>query len=157
MLVVDSPGYPVTAGTEFAFDTSFCLPMASGAAPQIAPDVAAVPEYVDAAAAIAAQGLRVGAYVGTPIVRPDGELFGTVCGYSPESASGSLYDLAPLLMVFSSLLSAVLAADTGSHRGGTGGGTGAARRRDGCVDGSAESSGLGPLPGAGGGTVPPVR
>ena len=61
----------------------------------------------------------VSAYVGTPIVAPGGELFGTVCGYDPERQSASLAELLPLLDLLSSLLAAVLAGDlqaTGTAR-----------------------------------------
>lgn len=108
MLAVDSPAYGVEAGAEFPFSASFCRPMVAGTAPQIAPDVSVVPEY---AAAAATAPIPVGAYVGTPIVRPDGELFGTVCGYAPSSQPETLRAHQPLLGLLSSLLSSVLEAD----------------------------------------------
>jgi len=49
--------------------------------------------------------------VGTPIVAPGGELFGTVCGYDPQRQPEPLAQLQPLLDLLSSLLSAVLAGD----------------------------------------------
>jgi hypothetical protein len=85
--------------------------MVSGAAPRIAPDVSAYPVY---AAVAAASAFPVAAYVGTPIVSPNGELFGTVCGYDQEPQS--LTDLRPLLDLLSSLLSAVLAGDLHATR-----------------------------------------
>ncbi len=108
-LAVDSPGYDVVAGTEFPYDRSLCRSMVVGAAPRIAPDVALVPEYAEAARSTGPY--TVGAYVGTPIVRPGGELFGTVCGYDPHPQPPSLHDHLPLLDLLSSLLSAVLEAD----------------------------------------------
>jgi len=109
-LILASAGdtYPVDDGDEFAFCESLCSQMVSGAAPRTAPDVARVPEY---AALACMSPLSLGAYVGTPIVRPDGELFGTVCGVDPDPQPESLSDLRPLLDVLSSLLSAVLAGD----------------------------------------------
>jgi GAF domain-containing protein len=80
VLVVDSPAYEVPVGAQFPYSASFCRSMVTGTAPQIAPDVSVVPAY--AATALTAP-ITVGAYVGTPIVNPDGELFGTVCGYDP--------------------------------------------------------------------------
>ncbi len=109
MLTVDSPAYGVVAGVEFPYAASMCRSMVSGRAPQIAPDVTEVPEYA-AAAAIAP--ITVNAYVGTPIVQPDGSLFGTLCGYDPTRQSEALVDHLPLLDLLSSMLSAVLAADT---------------------------------------------
>jgi diguanylate cyclase (GGDEF)-like protein len=109
-LILASAGdaYPVDDGDEFMFCESLCSQMVSGAAPRTAPDVAQVPEY---AALACMSPLSLGAYVGTPIVRPDGELFGTVCGIDPDPQPESLSDLRPLLDVLSSLLSAVLAGD----------------------------------------------
>ncbi len=109
-LTVDSAEYPVVAGAEFPYASSMCRSMVSGAAPRIAPDVGAVPEYAAAAANVLP--LVVNAYVGTPIVRPDGELFGTVCGYDPRRQAESLHEHQPLLDLLSSLLSAVLEADS---------------------------------------------
>ncbi len=109
MLTVDSPAYGVVAGVEFPYAASMCRSMVSGRAPQIAPDVTEVPEYA-AVAAIAP--ITVNAYVGTPIVQPDGSLFGTLCGYDPTRQSEALVDHLPLLDLLSSMLSAVLAADT---------------------------------------------
>jgi diguanylate cyclase (GGDEF)-like protein len=109
-LVLSSTGdtYPVQAGDVFPFSTSFCRRMVSGDAPRIAPDVAQVPAYAEAAAAAP---ITVGAYVGTPITGPGGELFGTVCGFDPHPLSESLTEQQPLLDLLSSLLAAVLAGD----------------------------------------------
>ena len=108
MLTVEAPAYGVTAGAEFPFADSMCRSMVASTAPQIAPDVALVPDYA-AAAAIAP--ITVGAYLGTPIVRGDGSLFGTLCGYDPEPQPRSLTAHQPLLDLLSSMLSAVLDAD----------------------------------------------
>jgi GAF domain-containing protein len=108
MLAVDSPGYGIPVGAQFPYSASLCRSMVSGAAPQIAPDISVVPEY--AATALAAP-IDIGAYVGTPIVGPDGELIGTVCGFDPAAQPESLRAQQPLLGLLSSLLSAVLEAD----------------------------------------------
>jgi diguanylate cyclase (GGDEF)-like protein len=109
MLTVDSPAYGVVAGAEFPYAASMCRSMVSGRAPQIAPDVSQVADY---AAVAAAAPIPVSAYVGTPIVRPDGSLFGTLCGYDPARQPVGLVDQLPLLDLLSSMLSAVLAADS---------------------------------------------
>lgn len=109
MLVVESPAYGIVAGDAFPYAASMCRSMVAGDSPQIAPDVTTVAEY---AAAAAAAPITVGAYVGTPIVRPDGTLFGTLCGYDPARQPESLLTLQPLLDLLSSMLSAVLDADT---------------------------------------------
>jgi diguanylate cyclase (GGDEF)-like protein len=108
LLAAQGDGYPVAAGTVLPFAVSFCRSMVSGAAPRVAPDVDAVSEYAAAAEVCA---FSVGAYVGTPIVAPGGELFGTVCGYDSQRQPESLVGLQPLLDLLSSLLAAVLAGD----------------------------------------------
>lgn len=109
MLTVDAPAYGIAAGLEVPFANSFCRSMIAGTAPQIAPDIDEVPEYVEAAALAP---ITIGAYLGTPIVRPDGTLFGTLCGYDPQHQTEELRKLQPLLDLLSSMLSAVLQADT---------------------------------------------
>ena len=111
MVKVRASGYPMAAGTQLPFETSFCRPMAEGLAPQIATNVTEVPAYRAAAAAADRLGFHVGSYVGIPIARPDGELFGTVCGFSPEADNDALSHMQPLLGVLSTLLAAVLEAD----------------------------------------------
>ncbi len=108
VLVSSGDTYPVGVGDAFPFAASLCSRMVSGAAPRIAPDVAHTPGYADLAAAVP---IAVGAYVGTPIAMPDGELFGTVCGLDPHAQPEEMTELQPLLDLLSSLLSAVLAGD----------------------------------------------
>lgn len=108
VLSVDSPAYGIPAGAEFDYGESLCRFMVSGAAPQIAPDVSEVPVYAAAAEVVP---IPVAAYVGTPIVSPDGSLFGTLCGYDPARRTAALVAQQPLLDLLSSMLSAVLEAD----------------------------------------------
>ncbi len=108
MLTVDAPAYGILAGAEFPYSASMCRSMVAGQAPQVAPDVSAVPAY---AAVARSAPITVGAYVGTPIARPDGTLFGTLCGYDPGRQADDLLDLQPLLDLLSSTLSAVVEAD----------------------------------------------
>ncbi|HEY0815533.1 MAG TPA: GGDEF domain-containing protein [Pseudonocardia sp.] len=109
MLTVSAPAYGLTAGAEIPYATSPCSAMVSGAAPRIAPDISRVADY---AAAAAVAPIVINAYVGTPIVRSDGSLFGTLCGFDPTRQPADLVDHLPLLDLLSSMLSAVLAADT---------------------------------------------
>lgn len=108
MLSVDAPAYDIADGAEFPFASSMCQFMVSGVAPRIAPDVGEVPEY---AAVAAVAPVSVGAYVGTPIVSPDGSLFGTLCGFDPARQPVSLLAHTSVLDLLSSMLSAVLEAD----------------------------------------------
>jgi diguanylate cyclase (GGDEF)-like protein len=111
MVKVRGSLYQVAAGDRLPFTTSFCRQMMQGLVPQIAHDVAAEPGYRAAAAAAAEMGVNVGAYVGIPIARPNGELFGTLCGFSPDP-DNFLSALQPLMGVFSALLAAVLEAES---------------------------------------------
>jgi diguanylate cyclase (GGDEF)-like protein len=106
--VVDDGSYGIEAGHVVPLVDTMCRYMVSGEAPRIAPDVSLVPQYQTAAAR---SGAQVRTYVGTPIVQPDGSLFGTVCGFDPERRPESLQAYGPLLDVLSSLLSSVLEAD----------------------------------------------
>ena len=90
--------------------------MTQGTTPRIVPDTAAVPGLSAAVEAQAAASVRVAAYVGTPIVQPDGELFGTVVGLDPEPLPTADLAHEPLLDLLSSLLSSVLAADGAAVR-----------------------------------------
>ncbi|MCU1625183.1 MAG: diguanylate cyclase with sensor [Pseudonocardia sp.] len=108
VLATDGDAYPITHGAEVDYAGSMCRWMVSGTAPRIAPDVSAVPE--DAAAAAQAP-IEISSYIGTPIVQPDGELFGTVCGFDPHRKPVSLTEHRPLLDLLPSLLSAVLESD----------------------------------------------
>lgn len=109
LLEVRGTDYPVAAGLDSAFETVLCEPMTAGRAPQIAPDVAAVEAYAVLERALP---VPIGAYAGTPIVLPDGSLFGTVCGFATTAQSAAMLGLKPLLDLLSSLLSSVLEADT---------------------------------------------
>ena len=107
--------YPVQSGDAFRFSDSLCSRMVAGEGPRIAPDAANTPAYADMAPTV----IPIGAYVGTPITTPDGDLFGTVCGFDPQPRSESAMVRQPLLDLLSSLLSAVLDGDrraTGAAR-----------------------------------------
>ena len=113
MLVTADSRYGfVVPGASFPWSTSMCRLMALESIPRIVPDTHALPAMAGALAATAAQSIEIGAYVGTPIVRPDGELFGTVCGYNPEPVPDAFDGHEALLDLLSSLLSSVLEADT---------------------------------------------
>jgi diguanylate cyclase (GGDEF)-like protein len=96
--------YPVRDGDVFPFQASLCRRMVLGAAPRIAPDTANTPGYADLMAVVP---IAVGAYVGTPIAMPDGELFGTVCGFDPDPQPESMAEHQPRVDLQSSQLTAV--------------------------------------------------
>ena len=108
ILFTKDVAYGLGAGSEIAFDISPCRAMVAGEGPQVALDAAAEPAY---AACGLASLISLGAYIGTPISTTDGHLFGTLCGLNPIAITAGPPALEPLLLLLSSLLSAVLAAD----------------------------------------------
>ena len=94
-------------GTSLPWAESYCRLMVTGEAPRAATVTAAVPEY---AALTPGVGPRAAAYLGVPLVTPDGELFGTVCAIAfrarPRSATRDL----PLVELVARMLSTLMAA-----------------------------------------------
>ncbi len=99
-------GYPIHPGDVYRWSDGFCARMVAGRAPQYAPRVAAIEAY---ARAPVAQALTIGAYVGIPLRRADGALFGTLCAIDPSPQSDDFATNAdPLLQVIGRLLATVL-------------------------------------------------
>jgi diguanylate cyclase (GGDEF)-like protein len=107
LLASSGDAYPVHNGGTFVFANTLCSRMVAGVGPRIAPDVARTPGYAD----LQDVPISARAYVGTPIVDPGGELFGTVCGFDPEPRPELEAMRRPFLDLLSGLLSAVLAGD----------------------------------------------
>lgn len=92
VLQVKDQGYGVKKGDVFRWTDSFCSRMVEGLGPRIAPSSKDVIAY--ATAPIGNQ-VPISAYVGVPLVRSDGTLFGTLCAIDPSEQSQSItYDLA---------------------------------------------------------------
>ncbi|HEV7211649.1 MAG TPA: GAF domain-containing protein [Blastococcus sp.] len=100
-----SPAGSVPAGSRLPWEESFCREMVEGRAPRIATVTAAVPAYAARTKGLAHE---VSAYLGVPLVTPDGQLFGTVCGVAfrakPLSATREL----PLVEIVARMLSTLL-------------------------------------------------
>lgn len=111
LLTAEDHAYGFGKGAALPFAAMPCHAMVTGGAPPIAPDASLVPGYADSGFA---QLAPLGAYIGFPISRPDGELFGTVCGYDPHAQPRSLLEHEPLFRLVALLLSAVLTADSTS-------------------------------------------
>jgi GAF domain-containing protein len=101
------PADAVRPGASLPWAESFCRQMVSGQAPRVATVTAAVPEY---ASRTLPNGLSVAAYIGVPIVGPDMDLFGTVCGVSSRARPLSATRDLPLVELVARLLSSLLAA-----------------------------------------------
>lgn len=76
VLVVEDSKGEVQPGAMFHWPDTYCSRMVAGAGPSFAPDAQAVPAY---AAAGINRRVRVGAYIGQPLVNNEGTLLGTLC------------------------------------------------------------------------------
>jgi diguanylate cyclase (GGDEF)-like protein len=108
VLNAEDHGYGVTDGTVFRWADSFCAHMVEGRGPRIAPRSDAVPVYADAPIG---RQVKIGAYVGVPLTRGDGSLFGTLCAIHPAPQPAAIQAEQPLVELLSSLLSTILAAE----------------------------------------------
>ena len=103
-------GYGLAQGASHPWQDSFCIHMAAGTAPTVAPDAQAVPAY--AAAGVNA-AVDIGSYAGAVVSEPDGTVFGAICGIDPLTRSGDVTfaAAAPVLQLLGQLLTMVLAAN----------------------------------------------
>ena len=108
VLQAEDHGYGVKAGSVFPWADSFCSQMVLGRGPCIAPRSAEIPAY--AAAPIGRQ-VAIGAYVGVPLRREDGSLFGTLCAIDPAPQPAAITAELPLIQLLARLLCSILEAD----------------------------------------------
>ena len=108
VLQSEDHGYGVEPGRVFRWADSFCSEMVKGNGPRIAPSSEAVPAY--AAAPIGRQ-VQIRAYVGLPLVRADGRLFGTLCAIHPSSRPESIVEEQELVELLGAMLSTLLEAE----------------------------------------------
>lgn len=108
VLQSEDHGYGVAPGTVFRWADSFCSEMVKGKGPRIAPRSDAVPAY--AAAPIGRQ-VQIKAYVGLPLTRADGSLFGTLCAIHPSSQPESIVGEQELVEILGAMLSTILQAE----------------------------------------------
>lgn len=112
IVVAAYPSAPLPVGTVLSWEQAFCRRMVAGEGPRMAPVVAAVPAYANARQGFAAQ---VAAYVGVPLHRPDGSLYGTVCAFSARAQPVTLSRQLPLVELVAGLLATVLAGESGQE------------------------------------------
>lgn len=105
VLQVEDHGYGVRPGTVFRWADSFCSEMVKGNGPCIAPRSDSIPAY--AAAPIGRQ-VKIGAYVGVPLLREGGGLFGTLCAIHPSSQPDSIAHEQELVELLGAMLSNIL-------------------------------------------------
>ncbi|SDR75793.1 GGDEF domain-containing protein [Pseudomonas oryzae] len=105
VLLCEDHGYGVAPGTQFRWADSCCAQMVQGNGPHIAPDTAQVPAY---AAAPLGRSLPIGAYIGMPLLRADGSLFGSLCAIDPRAQPAAIVGELPLLEQLADMLSTTL-------------------------------------------------
>ena len=107
-LSVEDHAYGVKPLSTFRWKDSFCSHMVIGNGPRVAPCADDVPVY--AAAPIGRQ-VKIGAYIGVPLLNSDGSLFGTLCAIDPQPQPESICTSLPLVEFAAGMLSAVLSAE----------------------------------------------
>jgi diguanylate cyclase (GGDEF)-like protein len=108
VLFADDAGYGVHAGQVLRWSDSMCSRMVMDKGPNIAPDVNAVPVYANAPIK---RKMDIGAYVGIPLRRTDGSLFGTLCGIDPSPQPGAIREDLEMATLMADLLSGLLNAE----------------------------------------------
>ncbi len=107
VILLAFPEGAAAPGMELPWDRSFCREMTEGRAPRLATVTAAVPAYASRTTGSIAD---VAAYVGVPLVRADGSLFGTLCGVAfrakPRSAARELRVVEAAARMLSTLMAA---------------------------------------------------
>ncbi|MTW12121.1 diguanylate cyclase [Pseudoduganella eburnea] len=108
VLFADDHGYGVKPGQTYSWAETLCSRMVEGQGPHIAPDVANVPAYAEAPIT---QQIAVGAYVGVPLRRADGTLFGTLCAIDPEPQPERIREDTDMVVLMGELLGGLLEAE----------------------------------------------
>lgn len=113
VLSAEDHGYGIKSGDVFVWNDSFCSRMVRGEGPRIAPDSSQVPAYVQAP--IGWQ-VEIGAYIGVPLTRPDGTLFGTLCAIDRAPQPEDLTEHQATLEMYASLLATILHVEMENER-----------------------------------------
>ncbi|OTG94380.1 sensor domain-containing diguanylate cyclase [Acinetobacter sp. ANC 4973] len=105
VLQSEDNGYNVQPGQVFRWADSFCSHMVQGKAPKIAPRSEDIPLYVNAPIA---KQVEIKAYIGQPLTKEDGSLFGTLCAIDPKPQSEAIIKEAGLIDLLGQMLSYIL-------------------------------------------------
>jgi diguanylate cyclase (GGDEF)-like protein len=108
LLSIDGEHEGLPAGARLPWRDSLCARMFAGDAPQAAPDVLSEPRYRDAPLLKYAP---VRAYIGVPLTRADGSLYGTLCGFDPSPRGSELPLHLPQVHLHARLLGTLLEHD----------------------------------------------
>lgn len=105
VLQSEDNGYNVQPGQVFRWADSFCSQMVQGKAPRIAPRSEDIPLYVNAPIG---KQVEIKAYIGQPLTKEDGSLFGTLCAIDPRPQSEAIIKEAGLIDLLGQMLSYIL-------------------------------------------------
>lgn len=108
VLHTEDRDYGVAPGQVFNWADSFCYEMVQGRGPRVAPDASRVSVYSEAQIA---RQVRIQSYIGVPIYRQGGELFGTLCAIDPQRKPEQIVQDQALVELMARFLSTVLHAE----------------------------------------------
>ena len=108
VLSAEDRSYGFGAGKVLPWADSFCSRMVNGLGPRIAPDAHLIPAYVSAPVG---KQVEIGAYIGIPLQRSDGSLFGTLCAIDPKPQAERILAEQPLIELLADLLGKILNAE----------------------------------------------
>ena len=100
--------YGLSEGDMFGWSDSLCARMVAQLGPRVAPRLEDVPAYAEAPIT---KILQIRAYIGVPIVREDGSLFGTICAMDPDPKPPEIVNEQPLIELFAGLLGKILSVE----------------------------------------------
>lgn len=105
ILQTKDQGYNIKPGQVFPWSDTLCSQMVQGKAPRIAPRSQDIPEYANAAVNKLAD---IKAYIGQPLIKEDGSLFGTLCAIDPQPQPEELIQEEGLINLLGQMLSYIL-------------------------------------------------
>ncbi|TCB50997.1 sensor domain-containing diguanylate cyclase [Acinetobacter sp. ANC 4779] len=108
VLLSEDNGYNIKPGQVFHWADSFCSHMVQNNAPRIVPYSPDIQVYTDAPIN---KLVTIKAYIGQPLFKEDGSLFGTLCAIDPEPQSKALLEDAPLFDLIAKMLSFTIQAE----------------------------------------------
>lgn len=108
VLAAEDSHYGTREGAVFKWSDSFCSRMVEGLGPRIAPQSDQISAYANAPIASA---LDIKAYVGVPIRRSDGSLFGTLCAIDPAPQPAQISSGQEIIELMADMLSGLLNAE----------------------------------------------
>ena len=101
-------GFGIVTGDALTWSDTLCAQMVAGNAPRIAPDLALEDAY---ASTSIAQTVTIGAYMGVPLSRSDGSLFGTLCAIDSSPQPQAIVAEKDTIELLGTLLSTVLESE----------------------------------------------